>query len=161
VSVNTYPVLAAPADDVVLGAAIVLPDHPQLEPEGLGDAERAEIDAHNPAVREMVAGDPPAVAAGPKWRGSSSEPATRPELPDGVDETARLAGAPRPWAPSTTTRSRPWPPGSGSASRACARQSAATPSGRARAGPRARWPGRRSCGTGAGAACGCGSRSPR
>ena len=74
-SVNTWPVLASPADDVVLGAAIVLPDHPQLAPESRGslfdgteieealllhvhalsDGERAEIDRDDPAVREMVA----------------------------------------------------------------------------------------------------------
>jgi hypothetical protein len=35
-SVNTFPVLATEADDAVLGAAIVLPDHPQLAPESLG-----------------------------------------------------------------------------------------------------------------------------
>lgn len=74
-SVNTFPVLASDADDVVLGAAIVLPDHPQIAPESRGglydsteieealllhvqalsDAERAEIERHDPAVREMVA----------------------------------------------------------------------------------------------------------
>jgi len=74
-SVNTFPVLAGDADDVVLGAAIVLPDHPQLAPESLGglfdsteieealllhvrtlsDAERAEIERQDPAVREMIA----------------------------------------------------------------------------------------------------------
>ncbi|HYF28415.1 MAG TPA: hypothetical protein VD931_21910 [Baekduia sp.] len=36
-SVNTFPVLAADDDTVVLGAAIVLPDHPQLAPESCGD----------------------------------------------------------------------------------------------------------------------------
>ena len=35
-SVNTFPVLATPADDAVLGAAIVLPDHPQIAPESRG-----------------------------------------------------------------------------------------------------------------------------
>src|SRR5262249_24221075 len=35
-SVNTYPVLVTPCDDVLLGAAIVLPDHPQVAPESLG-----------------------------------------------------------------------------------------------------------------------------
>ena len=30
--VNTYPVLATPEDDVLLGAAIILPDHPQIAP---------------------------------------------------------------------------------------------------------------------------------
>jgi hypothetical protein len=74
-SVNTFPVLATPADDVVLGAAIVLPDHPQIAPESRGglfdsteieealllhvrtlsDGERAAIEAQDPAVREMIA----------------------------------------------------------------------------------------------------------
>ena len=34
---NTYPVLATPDDDALLGAAIILPDHPQLAPESRGD----------------------------------------------------------------------------------------------------------------------------
>ena len=34
--VNTWPVLATPEDDAVLGAAIMLPDHPQLAPESRG-----------------------------------------------------------------------------------------------------------------------------
>ena len=74
-SVNTFPVLASDADDAVLGAAIVLPDHPQIAPESRGglfdsteieealllhvqvlsDAEREEIERADPAVREMVA----------------------------------------------------------------------------------------------------------
>ncbi|HEX3978908.1 MAG TPA: hypothetical protein VHW96_21735 [Solirubrobacteraceae bacterium] len=74
-SVNTFPVLATDADDVVLGAAIVLPEHPRLAPESLGglfdsteieealllhvrtlsDSEREEIERQDPAVREMVA----------------------------------------------------------------------------------------------------------
>ena len=73
-NVNTWPVLAAPDDTAILGAAIVLPDHPQLAPESRGslfdgteieealllhvhalsDAERDEIAAGDPAVREMV-----------------------------------------------------------------------------------------------------------
>jgi len=73
-SVNTYPVLATNADDVVLGAAIVLPDHPRIAPESLGglfdsteieealllhvqtlsDEERAQIELADPAVRAMV-----------------------------------------------------------------------------------------------------------
>ena len=64
----------ARADDAVLGAAIVLPDHPQLAPESRGnlfdgteieealllhvqalsDAEREEIAQQDPAVREMI-----------------------------------------------------------------------------------------------------------
>ena len=66
--------LAAPDDTAILGAAIVLPDHPQLAPESRGslfdateieealllhvhalsDAEREEIAAGDPTVREMV-----------------------------------------------------------------------------------------------------------
>ena len=67
--------LASEADDVVLGATFVLPDHPQIAPESRGglfdsteieealllhvqalsDAERAEIERADPAVREMIA----------------------------------------------------------------------------------------------------------
>jgi hypothetical protein len=74
-SVNTFPVLATEADDVVLGAAIVLPEHPRLAPESLGglfdsteieealllhvrtlsDEEREQIERQDPAVREMIA----------------------------------------------------------------------------------------------------------
>lgn len=73
-NVNTWPVLAAPDDTAILGAAIVLPDHPQLAPESRGslfdgteieealllhvhalsDAEREEIATGDPAVRAMV-----------------------------------------------------------------------------------------------------------
>jgi hypothetical protein len=74
-SVNTYPVLASDANDALLGAAIVLPDHPRLAPESRGDLfdgteieealllhvlalsddERAAIAEQDPAVREMLA----------------------------------------------------------------------------------------------------------
>ncbi len=74
-NVNTFPVLATPADDAVLGASIVLPDHPQIAPESRGglfdsteieealllhvhalsEAEREEIDQHDPTVSAMVA----------------------------------------------------------------------------------------------------------
>ena len=73
-NVNTWPVLANPADTAVLGAAIILPDHPSMAPESLGnlfdsteieealllhvhalsDEEREEISKQDPAVREMV-----------------------------------------------------------------------------------------------------------
>jgi hypothetical protein len=82
-SVNTFPVLADDEDDAVLGAAIVLPDHPRIAPESLGslfdsteieealllhvqalsDSERAEIERQDPAVREMIER---AAAAGPE-----------------------------------------------------------------------------------------------
>jgi hypothetical protein len=74
-SVNTFPVLACASDDAILGASIVLPDHPQIAPESRGglfdsteieealllhvhalsDAEREQIAQHDPTVSEMVA----------------------------------------------------------------------------------------------------------
>jgi hypothetical protein len=74
-SSNTFPVLASPGEDAVIGAAIVLPDHPQIAPESRGglfdsteieealllhlqvlsDSERDEIGMQDPAVREMLA----------------------------------------------------------------------------------------------------------
>ena len=73
-SVNIWPVLATPGDDAVLGAAIVLPDHPQIAPEShgnlfdnteieealvlhvhaLSDEEREAAAAQDPVVREML-----------------------------------------------------------------------------------------------------------
>ena len=73
-SVNTWPVLASPEDDVMIGAAIVLPDHPRIAPESRGnlfdnteieealvlhvhalsDGERAEIEEQDAAVKEMI-----------------------------------------------------------------------------------------------------------
>jgi hypothetical protein len=73
-SINTHPVLASDEDDVIVGAAIVLPDHPRLAPESLGslfdsteieealllhvqvlsDEERAAIEAGDPSVRQMI-----------------------------------------------------------------------------------------------------------
>ncbi len=73
-SVNTFPVLAADDDTVMLGAAIILPDHPQIAPESKGslfdsteieealrihllalsDGEREELGEHDPALREML-----------------------------------------------------------------------------------------------------------
>jgi hypothetical protein len=73
-SVNIWPVLATAADDAVLGAAIVLPDHPQIAPQShgnlfdnteieealvlhvhaLSDAERQSAADQDPVVREML-----------------------------------------------------------------------------------------------------------
>jgi hypothetical protein len=72
--VNTFPVLLGDQDETVLGAAIVLPDHPELAPESLGNLfdnteieealllhvhalsgdEREEIAGQDPAVRKMI-----------------------------------------------------------------------------------------------------------
>jgi hypothetical protein len=71
-SVNIYPVLATPSDDTILGAAIVLPDHPRLASESRGtlvdnteieealtlhvhtltDGERAAVS--DPVVKDML-----------------------------------------------------------------------------------------------------------
>ncbi len=73
-SVNTFPVLATPEDDVLLGAAIMLHDHPQIAPESqvnlfdsteieealllhllaLSNEEVESIADQDPAVREML-----------------------------------------------------------------------------------------------------------
>jgi hypothetical protein len=73
-SVNIWPVLASADDDAILGAAIVLPDHPMLAPESRGnlfdnteieealvlhvhalsDGEREQAASQDPAVREML-----------------------------------------------------------------------------------------------------------
>jgi hypothetical protein len=72
---NTWPVLASASDDVLIGAAIVLPDHPELARESIGDgfdapeieeaplvrvstltdAERAAIRGADPDVEAMIA----------------------------------------------------------------------------------------------------------
>ena len=77
-SVNTFPVLASDADDAMLGAAIVLPDHPQIAPESRGglfdsteieealllhvlalsDAEREEIEREDPSCARWSSGRP-------------------------------------------------------------------------------------------------------
>ena len=73
-NVNAWPVLASPDDDAILGAAILLPDHPQIAPQSnvnffdnteieealvlhvqaLTEEERSAIDTQDPAVREMI-----------------------------------------------------------------------------------------------------------
>ncbi|MBA2763542.1 MAG: hypothetical protein H0U42_02500 [Thermoleophilaceae bacterium] len=74
-NVNSFPVLASDDDRAILGAAIVLPDHPQLAPQSKGglfdsteieealllhvqtlsDGELEAIEDQDPAVREMIA----------------------------------------------------------------------------------------------------------
>lgn len=73
-NLNTWPVLATPEDDAVLGAPIFLPDHPEIAPESqvnffdnteieealmlhvqvLSDEERAAIERQDPTVRAML-----------------------------------------------------------------------------------------------------------
>jgi hypothetical protein len=74
-NINSWPVLATEEDDAVLGAAIMLPEHPQIAPESkvnffdnteieealilhaqtLSDDMLAEIEQQEPAVKEMIA----------------------------------------------------------------------------------------------------------
>jgi hypothetical protein len=73
-SENTFPVLATPGDDTLLGATIVLPEHPRIAPESRGDLfdgteieealllhvlalsdeERSFIERDDPAVQAMI-----------------------------------------------------------------------------------------------------------
>lgn len=74
-SINSFPVLATPEDDALLGAAIVLPNHPRIAEESrvnlfdnseieealllhvhaLSEDERASMADQDPVVREMIA----------------------------------------------------------------------------------------------------------
>jgi len=74
-SINSFPVLATPEDDAILGAAIVLPEHPRISEESrvnlfdnseieealllhvhaLSDGERESMSEQDPVVREMIA----------------------------------------------------------------------------------------------------------
>jgi hypothetical protein len=107
-NINTWPVLVADDDTALLGAAIVLPDHPQLAPQSRGslfdnteieealllhvhalsDAEREEIQHGDPAVRTMVE------------RALSSTP----------EEIMRLHGAMRPTEHRADAQQAPVPP---------------------------------------------------
>ncbi len=73
-SVNVWPVLAGAEDDTILGAPIVLPDHPRIAPQSHGnlfdnteieealvlhvhsltDSERRQAAGEDPVVREMI-----------------------------------------------------------------------------------------------------------
>lgn len=81
-SVNTYPVLATSADDVVLGAAIILPDHPQLAAASRGslfDATEIEealllhVQTLSDGERTAIAAGDPRVAAMIQRAGSASQ----------------------------------------------------------------------------------------
>jgi hypothetical protein len=71
-SVNTFPVLATAEDDTLLGATIVLPDHPQIAPESKGplfdgteieEALLLHVHTLSEPEREAIAGGDPAVRA--------------------------------------------------------------------------------------------------
>ncbi|MGZ6695762.1 MAG: hypothetical protein ACXVFL_08965 [Solirubrobacteraceae bacterium] len=120
VAVNTFPVLASAGDTVMLGAAIMLPDHPQIAPESRGslfdateieealrlhllalsDGERRELEQHDPALRSMLER---AIASAPQdlaalhGRVTVSDPAMLAEPPGADDvrgeEQARVGDA--------------------------------------------------------------------
>jgi hypothetical protein len=136
-SVNTWPVLATPADDAILGAAIILPDHPQLAPESLGnlfdnteieealllhvhalsDSEREQISEQDPAVRAMIER---AAATTPKemlalhGRMSLRDPSPSPEVASldglGSADIAQMASASRHAARGDSQVTPPVPP---------------------------------------------------
>jgi hypothetical protein len=71
-SVNTFPVLATPEEDTMLGAAIVLPDHPRIAPESAGslfdgteieEALLLHVHTLSGPERDAIAGGDPAVRA--------------------------------------------------------------------------------------------------
>jgi hypothetical protein len=71
-SVNTWPVLVSDLDDAILGAAIVLPDHPRVSPQSFGNLfDNTEIEealvlhvhALSASEREQAATQDPAVRA--------------------------------------------------------------------------------------------------
>jgi hypothetical protein len=112
-NVNTFPVLATPGDDAILGAAIILPDHPEIAPESRGslfdsteieealllhvlalsDGERAELASADPAVKAMIER---AVKATPAdimalhGRVTVSDPATKTEADSDVRGEERV-----------------------------------------------------------------------
>ena len=106
-NVNTWPVLAAPEDDAVLGAAIILPDHPS-RPESHGDLfDNTEIEealllhvqALCDAEREEIASRTRRCA---RW--SSAPSATTPE------EIIDLHGLMRSSDPRPRSRAEPGAP---------------------------------------------------
>jgi hypothetical protein len=112
-NVNTFPVLATPSDDAILGAAIILPDHPEIAPESRGnlfdsteieealllhvlalsDSERAELAHADPAVKAMIER---AVKATPEdimalhGRVTVTDPAPKPEADSDVRGEERV-----------------------------------------------------------------------
>jgi hypothetical protein len=109
--VNTFPVLATDDDDAVLGAAIVLPDHPQLAPESLGDLfDGSEIEealllhVHTLPDEEREAVTDPAVKA-MLDRALAATPAEMLEL-HGRTTVGPSAGEPEATADGVTFRPR-------------------------------------------------------
>jgi hypothetical protein len=94
-SVNIWPVLATPGDDTVLGAAIVLPDHPQVSPRSFGtlfdnteieEALMLHVHTLSDEEREQAGADP-AVAA-MLARALAATPADIVSLHSGLREAA-------------------------------------------------------------------------
>ncbi len=80
---NTFPVLATEADDTVVGAAIVLPDHPQISPHSRGnlfdgteieEALLLHVHTLSDAEREAIAEQDPRCA---RWWSARRPPPAR------------------------------------------------------------------------------------
>ncbi len=142
-AINTFPVLAADDDSVMLGAAIILPDHPQIAPESKGslfdsteieealrihllalsDDERDQMKEHDPALREMIER---AIASAPQdlvglhGRVTISDPQRRGDPGRDPGGAAGRSHRPprRPRQPASRARqARPGPPASPAAPR--------------------------------------------
>ena len=114
-NVNSWPVLATQADDAVLGAAIMLPDHPQIAPESKGNLfDSTEIEEalliHVLALSDEEREE--AASAGP---GRAPDARAR-----RADDAAGADGPPRPRAGRRPARGR----AGGRGRRACATASA-------------------------------------
>ena len=130
-AVNTFPVLATDDDTALLGAAIVLPDHPQIAPESRGDlfdateieealllhvlalsdAEREQIAEQDPAVRAMleraVADDAGGHRGAARPRDGHGPPPPRDPGSAGEPRGARSTASPTAAAPRVRLRAEP------------------------------------------------------
>ena len=96
-NVNSWPVLATQEDDAVLGAAIMLPDHPQIAPESKRQPVRLDRDrggAADPRARAVGRGARGGGLAGPG--GAADARARGEDDPAGADGPARARDGRRP-----------------------------------------------------------------
>ena len=101
-SVNTFPVLATRDDDTVLGASIMLPDHPQVAPQSRGnlfdsteieEALLLHVHTLSDGEREAIADQDPAVAAMVQ-RAAATTPADLFDLHGVMSPSDALGGEP-------------------------------------------------------------------
>ena len=93
-NVNTWPVLASPEDDVVLGAAMFLPDHPRIAPESLGSLfDNTEIEEALLLHVQTLSEEERGRDRRPGPEGPRDDRARRAGDPGGDDRPPRAAGA--------------------------------------------------------------------